>query len=290
MELWFTEEQAEGVRFSIKAKKHLYSEKSEFQKIDVYDTEGFGIVLLIDDYIMCTQKDEFIYHEMITHVPMSVNPLIKNVLIIGGGDGGVVRELTRYSSIESIHMVEIDERVVRISEEFLPFTSLKLKDPRVKLYFQDGVEFIKDKKNVYDLIIVDSTDPIGPGEGLFTIDFYKNCYDALTRDGILINQNESPYYINNATEMIRAHKKQKEIFNRAALYSYAMPTYGSGYWFFGFSSKVLHETKDLKEEDWEKLNIKTKYYNTDIHKAAFVLPNYVRESIENEKYYFPQNY
>ncbi|MDV3426181.1 MAG: polyamine aminopropyltransferase [Bacillota bacterium] len=288
MENWFSENQSEGVKFSIKTKDHIYSGKSNFQKIDIYDTEGFGRVLVIDDCIMCTEKDEFIYHEMITHVPMAVNPEIKNVLIIGGGDGGAVRELIRYKTIGNIDVVEIDELVVKVSRQYLNFTADSFKDERVRIFIDDGVNFVKKSEKKYDLIIIDSTDPIGPGEGLFTLDFYKNCYRLLREDGILINQNESPYYINNAKEMIRAHQKQKSVFNISLLYQYMIPTYGSGYWFFGFSSKKLHPVNDIKEKGWRELNLKTRYYNIDVHKAAFVLPNYVKESLERGEYYFTQ--
>lgn len=286
MENWFSEIQSDGVKFSIRIKDCIFSGKSDFQKINVYDTEGFGRVLVIDDCIMCTEKDEFIYHEMITHVPMAVNPEIKNVLIIGGGDGGAVRELTRYKSIESIDVVEIDELVVKVSRQYLAFTADSFNDKRVRIFIDDGVNFVKKSENRYDLIIIDSTDPIGPGEGLFTLDFYKDCYKALKTDGILINQNESPYYINNAKEMIRAHQKQKSIFDISLLYQYIIPTYGSGYWFFGFSSKKYHPVNDIKEERWRNLGLKTRYYNLGVHKAAFILPNYVKESLERGEYYF----
>lgn len=286
MENWFSEIQSEGVKFSIRIKDCIFSGKSDFQKINVYDTEGFGRVLVIDDCIMCTEKDEFIYHEMITHVPMAVNPEIKNVLIIGGGDGGAVRELTRYKAIDSIDVVEIDELVVKVSQQYLAFTADSFNDKRVRIFIDDGVNFVKKSENRYDLIIIDSTDPIGPGEGLFTLDFYKDCYKALKTDGILINQNESPYYINNAKEMIRAHQKQKSIFDISLLYQYMIPTYGSGYWFFGFSSKKYHPVNDIKEDRWRNLGLKTRYYNLGVHKAAFVLPNYVKESLERGEYYF----
>ena len=200
MELWYTENQTNNVKFSMRVKETLYSKKSQFQQIDVIDTYDFGKVLVIDGWTMITEKDEFIYHEMITHVPMMVNKDIKNVLVIGAGDGGTVRELTRFNSIEKIDMVELDEEVVKAAREYLPFTSCKLDDSRVNLYFQDGIKFVENKKNLYDLIIVDSTDPIGPGEGLFTREFYKNCYDALTDKGILVNQGESPYYDMNGKE------------------------------------------------------------------------------------------
>ena len=280
MELWYTENQTDNVKFSMRVKKTLYSKKSQFQQIDVIDTYDFGRVLVIDGWTMITEKDEFIYHEMITHVPMMVNKNIKNVLVIGAGDGGTVRELTRFNSIERIDMVELDEEVVKAAREYLPFTSCKLDDPRVNLYFQDGIKFVENKKNLYDLIIVDSTDPIGPGEGLFTRDFYKNCYEALTDKGILVNQGESPYYDMNKKEMKRSNEKLKDIFPICEVYQYMIPTYPSGYWFFGFASKKLHPINDFDEEFYNSLNLKDRYYNKDVHKASFALPNYVKELLK----------
>jgi len=277
MELWYTEIQTDNVKFSMRVKETLFSKKSEFQQIDIIDTYDFGKVLVIDGWTMITEKDEFIYHEMITHVPLTVNPNIKNVLVIGAGDGGTVRELLRFPSIEHIDMVELDEEVVLASEKFLPFTSCKLRDSKVQLYFKDGIKFVEGLKNKYDLIIVDSTDPIGPGEGLFTLDFYKNCYAALTEDGILVNQGESPYYDMNKKEMQRANKKLKEIFPICEVYQYMIPTYPSGHWFFGFASKKLHPVRDYNEDYYKSLNLEDKYYNEEVHKAAFALPNYVKK-------------
>ncbi|MGG7177318.1 polyamine aminopropyltransferase [Clostridium paraputrificum] len=281
MELWYTENQTDNVKFSMRVKETLYSKKSEFQQIDIIETYDFGKVLVIDGWTMITEKDEFIYHEMITHVPMTVNPKIKNVLVIGAGDGGTVRELTRFKSIEKIDMVELDEEVVKASRKYLPFTSCKLDDPTVNLYFQDGIKFVEGKVNQYDLIIVDSTDPIGPGEGLFTVEFYKNCYNALTENGILVNQGESPYYDMNKREMKRAHNKLKDIFPICEVYQYMIPTYPSGHWFFGFASKKLHPVKDYNKEYYKSLQLDDKYYNEDVHLASFALPNYVKRLLNS---------
>lgn len=280
MELWFTEDHTDHVKFSIRVDRHVESVQSDFQKIDVFKTPEFGKILVIDGYIMLTEKDEFMYHEMITHVPMCVNPNIKNILVIGAGDGGTVRELTRYSSVERIDMVEIDKKVVDICKEHLPFTASKFNDERVNLYFEDGLKFVKTKTNEYDLIIVDSTDPIGPGLELFTQEFYENCYKALKEDGILVNQHESPYYKREADSMQRVHKKIKTVFPKAFVYQVHIPTYGSGHWLFGFASKKYGPV-DIKESNWNALGLTTRYYNTDIHKGAFALPNYVKTLLEN---------
>jgi spermidine synthase len=194
MELWYSEHHTEHVKLSLKVKEQLYGSQSDFQHIAILDTVEFGRALTLDGYLMVTEKDEFIYHDMIVHVPMATNPEIKRVLVIGAGDGGTIRELTRYQGIESIDMVEIDEMVVRVCKKYLPQTACSLEDPRVHIYYEDGLKFVRRQLNEYDLILVDSTDPFGPGEGLFTKEFYGNCYQALTDQGILVNQHESTYY------------------------------------------------------------------------------------------------
>ena len=280
MELWFTENHTDNVRFSIKVKQHLVSEKSRYQQIDILDSYELGRILVLDGYLMLTEKDEYIYHEMITHVPMATNPNIKRVLVIGAGDGGTIRELTRFSGIEYIDMVEIDRRVVELCREYLPQTACRLDDPRVHLHFEDGLKFVRTKENEYDLIIVDSTDPFGPGVGLFTSEFYGNCYNALTENGILVNQHESPYYEEDAKAMQRAHKRINEFFPICKVYQVHIPTYPSGHWLFGFASKTV-DPLAFDADRWNALGIKTKYYNTDLHKGCFAVPNYVKELLRN---------
>jgi spermidine synthase len=280
MELWYTEQHTENVRFSIKVEKQIHTEQTEFQRIDILEAKEFGKFFTLDGLMMITEKDEFIYHDMIVHVPMATNPNIKKVLVIGAGDGGTIRELTRYNTIEKIDMVEIDKRVVDVCREYFPQTSCKLDEPRVNIFFEDGLKFVRTKENEYDLIIVDSTDPFGPGEGLFTKEFYGNCYKALKEDGILVNQHESPYYDNDAIAMQEAHEKVTGFFPIIKVYQAHIPTYPSGHWLFGFASKKYHPIKDLDANAWNKLGIKTKYYNTDLHVGCFALPNYVRDMLK----------
>jgi len=280
MELWFTEMHSDNVRFSIRVNRQLHSEQSEFQRIDIFESDEFGRFLTLDGLMMLTEKDEFIYHEMITHVAMASNPAVKSVLVIGAGDGGTVRELAKYNTIEHIDMVEIDERVVDVCREYLQQTACKLDDSRVKLHFEDGLRFVRTKGNCYDLIIVDSTDPFGPGEGLFTSEFYGNCFNALTENGILVNQHESPYYSDDAKAMQRAHKRIREFFPVCRVYQAHIPTYPSGHWLFGFASKTI-DPLSADTEQWNKLGIKTRYYNTELHKGCFAVPNYVKELLEN---------
>ncbi len=282
MEFWYTEEHSEDTRFSIRVDKQLYSAKSDFQRIDVFESKEFGRFLTLDGLMMVTEKDEFIYHDMIVHIPMAANPNIKKVLVIGAGDGGTVRELTRYDSIEKIDMVEIDAMVVEACRKFIPQTASKLDDPRVTLFFEDGLKFVRDKVSAYDLIIVDSTDPFGPGEGLFTKEFYGNCYKALTAEGILVNQHECPYYDSYAKSMKRAHDRIVELFPIAKVYQAHIPTYPSGHWLFGFASKKIDPVADLDAARWNSLGLKTKYYNTELHKGCFAIPNYVIELLEND--------
>ncbi|MDD4698634.1 MAG: polyamine aminopropyltransferase [Oscillospiraceae bacterium] len=277
MELWFSEKHTENVKLSIKVSEHLFHEQSGFQQIDVFDSIEFGRFLTLDGYMMLTEKDEFIYHEMMVHVPMAVHPSIKRVLIIGAGDGGVLRELIKYDYIEKIDLVEIDAEVIKVCREYLPFTACGFDDERVNITCQDGLKFIRHPHDEYDLIIVDSTDPFGPGEGLFTREFYGNCYKALHEDGILINQHESPFYKEDAAAVTYIHKRIVESFEVARVYQAHIPTYPSGHWLFGFASKKYHPVKDMRASEWKSLNIKTRYYNTNLHLGSFYLPNYVEE-------------
>lgn len=281
MELWFTERHTPNVKFSIRVDRQLYTGQSEYQRIDVFDSKEFGRFLTLDGYMMLTEKDEFIYHEMITHVPMAVHPSVQKVLVIGAGDGGVIRELTRYASVKHIDLVEIDELVVEVCRKYLPQTACRLNDPRVHLHFEDGLKYIRACENEYDLIIVDSTDPFGPGEGLFTKEFYGNCYKALREDGIMVNQHESPFYEEDAIAMQRAHKRIVESFPISRVYQAHIPTYPSGHWLFGFSSKKYHPVHDLKRTEWDLLSLPTRYYTTRLHAGAFALPSYVEELLRD---------
>ena len=281
MELWYSENHSEDVKFSIRVDKQLYTGKTDYQRIDVMTSKEFGTFLTLDGLMMVAEKDEFIYHEMITHVPMSVNPEIKNVLVIGGGDGGTVKQLVRYEGIENIDLVEIDRAVVEVSMRFFPGMRVGFEDKRVTVYYEDGLKFIRSKRNEYDLIIVDSTDPFGPGEGLFTREFYGNCSKALNENGIFVNQHENPYYDNYANSLVRAHSRIKGVFPIHKLYQAHIPTYPSGHWLFGFASNKFDPLEDLDADKWNKLGIKTEYYNTDLHKGSFALPNYVKELLEN---------
>ena len=261
--------------------RQIYSGRSEFQRIDLFDSDEFGPYLTLDGNMMLTEKDEFIYHEMMTHVPMAVHPNVRDVLVIGAGDGGVIRELARYDSIQSIDLVEIDELVVEVCKRYLPKTACRLDDPRVSAHYEDGVRFIRSCENRYDLIIVDSTDPFGPGEGLFTKEFYGSCYKALREDGIMVNQHESPFYKEDAAAMQQAHRRIAQSFPVCRVYQAHIPTYPSGHWLFGFASKKYHPVYDLNAAAWNLRGISTGYYNTKLHAGAFALPNYVERLLRD---------
>ena len=281
MEMWFSEFHTPDVKHSIRVNRQLYSRQSEYQRIDIFETPEFGRVLTLDGNVMLTERDEFIYDEMITHVPMAVHPLVKKVLVIGAGDGGVIRELTRYPEIEHIDMVEIDPLVVEVCRKYLPKTACRLDDPRLSIHYEDGLKYVRFKENEYDLIIVDSTDPFGPGEGLFTREFYGNCYKALKEDGIMVNQHESPFYAEDAEACKRAHKRIVESFPISRVYQAHIPTYPSGHWLFGFASKKYHPLKNLDETRWNLRGLDCRYYTTTLHKGAFSLPAYVEEMLED---------
>lgn len=281
MELWFSEAQTPNVKLSVRVERQLFSGKSEFQRIDVFESPEFGRFLTLDGYIMLTEKDEFIYHEMMVHVPMAVHPDVRDVLVIGAGDGGVVRELVRYPEIRHIDLVEIDPMVVEVCKKYLPQTACRLDDERLSIHYEDGLKFVRTPKEAYDLIIVDSTDPFGPGEGLFTREFYGNCYKALREDGIMVNQHESPFYDQDAAACQRAHKRIVESFPISRVYQAHIPTYPSGHWLFGFASKKYHPLRDLNEARWLLRGLRCKYYTTTLHKGAFYIPAYVEELLSD---------
>lgn len=275
---------AKDCTLTIDYTKKIYEGKSEFQEIEIFDSETFGRFWTLDGILMTTEKDEFGYHDMIVHPSFATNPNIKKVLIIGGGDGGTAREVCRYPSVEQIDMVEIDGLVVELAKKYLKQTAVALNsdDKRLNVIIGDGLKFVKESADAsYDLIIVDSTDPISVGEGLFTLDFYQNCFRVLNEEGILVNQHESPYFSHQREEMKKAHSKIKTMFPVSKVLQLHQPTYESGHWLLGFASKKYCPLSDHKPSEWEKFNLDTKYYNSDIHKAAFALPTFVKKELEN---------
>ncbi len=280
MSTYFSEQQGDKVNLVIQVEEQLHKEVSEFQTIEVFQSEDFGKILVIDGVLMLTERDEFIYHEMMVHVPLAVHPRVHRALVIGGGDGGALRELLRYPEIEEIDLVEIDERVVRVSQEFFPQLASSFDSDRVHLHIADGLKYIRKWEDHYDLILVDSTDPIGPGVSLFTREFYGNCFKALKSDGILVNQHESPFYDEQARMVWEIRRQTRAVFPVNFLYQAYIPSYPSGHWLFGFMSKGYHPLKDHKPGVWEARGLTTRYYNSRIHQGAFALPTYVQALLD----------
>ncbi|MBO4477831.1 MAG: polyamine aminopropyltransferase [Lachnospiraceae bacterium] len=280
MDLWFSEKHTPDVKLSLRVERQLFSKQSDYQRIDVFESCEFGRILALDGNIMLTERDEFIYNEMIVHVPMAVHQGISRVLVIGAGDGGVVKELTRYSRIEHIDLVEMDPMVVDACRQYLPGNACQLDDERVHIHYENALKFIRYCENEYDLIIVDSNDPFGPSEGLFTKEFYGNCYKALKEDGIMVNQQGSPFYQQDADAMQRSHKRIANTFPICRVYQAHIPTYAAGYWLFGFASKKYHPIDDFDSKAWNDLHMRTRYYTTRLHKGAFYLPAFLEEMLE----------
>lgn len=283
MEMWFSELHTPNVKISIRIDKQLYSAQSDYQRIDVFDSPEMGRFVTLDGDIIFSQADEFVYNEMVTHVPMSVHPRVKKVLIIGGGDGGVAREYCRYSEIEVIDVVESDDMFVDVCKQFFPETAKGFEDPRVNIYYEDGLKFLRKKISEYDIIVNDSTDPFGHTEGLFTKEFYGNCYKALKEDGIMVYQHGSPFYDEDEVACRSMHRKAYRSFPISRVYQAHIPTCPSGYWLFGFASKKYHPLTDFKPERFNERNMHTDYYTTNLHMGAFMLPKYVEDLLEEEE-------
>ena len=283
MELWFSDYHTDDVKLDIKIEKQLFGEDTDFQRIDVFDSKEFGRFIACDGTIVFSQKDEFIYDEMIVHVPMAVHPHVKKVLVIGGGDGGVARELSRYPEIEEIDVVETDHVFIDVCRDFFPDNAIGLDDARVTIFNANGLRFLRSKVNEYDLIINDAIDPLGHAAGLFTKEFYGNCFRALKEDGIMVYQHGSPCYDEDEETCRAMHRKASHSFPISRVYQAAIPTCPSGYWLFGFASKKYHPLKDFEPVKWKARAIKTWYYSANLHKGAFMLPKYVEDMLEEEE-------
>ena len=260
-----------------KVNKVLFSGKSSFQTVDVVETELLGRMLLNDGTIMVTEKDEFVYHDMITHVPLFTHPNPKNVLVIGGGDGGTAREVLRHKSVERCVMVEIDEMVVNACKEFIPQTSSALKDPRLELIIGDGIKFVQETTEKFDVILVDSTDPIGYAEPLFNISFYQSIEKCLTDDGIVISQGESPFYYKDMQKKLLGIKS--EVFPITSIYNFSNLTYPGSLWSFTVGSKKYHPVRDFDAKRVDDSGMAFEYYNKHIHQAAFAIPSFMRKNL-----------
>ena len=280
MSLWVEEIHRGYFSSRFKCKKILFSGKSKWQCIDVIETEGMGLMLLNDGIVMLSERDEFIYHEMIAHVPLSIHPHPKKVLIIGGGDGGTAREALRHNIQECV-LVEIDEMVVQVCKKYFPKISSSFKNPKLNLKIQDGLKFVKESVQKFDVVLVDSTDPLGPAKDLFSRPFYKDVHALLSDDGVLAVQAESPFFeLETQKDILQS---LKSLFPIVSLYHYSNIVYpGGGLWSFALASKKHHPIRNF-DADKIKEKIKTwnlSYYNTDIHKASFAQPEFIRKFIE----------
>ncbi|ALC82775.1 MULTISPECIES: spermidine synthase [Bacillus] len=271
-ELWYTEKQTKNFGITMKVKQTLHREQTDYQLLEMVETEEFGNMLFLDGMVMTSEKDEFVYHEMVAHVPLFTHPNPENVLVVGGGDGGVIREILKHPQVKKATLVDIDGKVIEYSKKFLPSIAGKLEDERVEVLVDDGFMHIAKAENEYDVIMVDSTEPVGPAVNLFSKGFYSGISNALKEDGIFVAQTDNPWFTPDLITNVQ--RDVREIFPITKLYLANIPTYPSGLWTFTIGSKKYDP---LAVEDDRFFDIDTKYYTKEIHKAAFVLPKFVSD-------------
>jgi len=279
-DIWYTERN-EYIALSLKhAGKKLYDERSPYQRVEVYNTFAYGKMLTLDGMVMCTEHDEYVYHEMIAHVPMSTHPEPNDILVIGGGDGGTARELLKYPTVRKITLVEIDEKVIDAAKKFFPDLACSFRNKKLDLKIQDGIDFVEGcPESSFDLVIIDSNDPVGPAKGLFSEEFYKRVHGILKENGLLITQSESPRF--NPHVFREIYQCYYKIFGKQQVFCFLahIPTYPTGMWSFSYCSKDrnLHPLRSLNEDLIKRLIGKNalKYYNQEVHAGAFALPNFV---------------
>jgi len=273
-DIWYTEKYNDNLGLTFKITDILHCEQSDFQKVEIIETEAYGKMLLLDGLVMTTEKDEFFYHEMISHIPMLAHPNPERILVVGGGDGGTVREVLKHPSVKEVVLCEIDGAVIEVSKKYLPSIAGKLDDSRVKINVEDAIEYMKRQNKSFDVILIDSTDPMGPGEGLFTEDFYTNVKNALKENGVMAAQSESP--IMNQKELGLISNLLKKVFPIVKTYISPMPTYPGSFWSWTFCSETVCPTEIKNEKLAEEIEKQAKLYNREFHKSVFVLPNFIR--------------
>lgn len=276
---WYTEQWAEqGSAISLKITQRLHDEQSAYQRIEIFETETFGRLMTLDGLVMVTDRDNFVYHEMMTHPALFTHPDPKRVLVIGGGDCGTLNEVLRHPSVQLAEQVELDERVTRVSEQFFPALCASNNDPRARLHFADGIKWVADAKpDSYDVIIVDSTDPVGPAAGLFSAEFYRNCHRALGVHGVVVGQSESPLF--HTDLIVQMHQALRVAgFADVGSLSFAQCTYPSGWWSATMARKSGKVT-DFREADARAKTFPTKYYNADLHRGAQAMPEFLRAAL-----------
>ena len=268
----------DGFGIAIKQKNVLFSDNSPYQKVEIIDSDSkLGKILTLDDLMMTTEGDEFFYHEMITHIPMMNHKEPKTVLVIGGGDGGTVREVLKHDTVEKVVLCEIDGMVIDVCKKYLPTIACELDNPKCEILVEDAIEYIKDKKDMFDIVLIDSTDPIGPGEGLFTEEFYTNVKNSMKKGAILAVQSESP--IAQSENVTKMYKLLKKVFPICTAYSSNIPTYPGGYWTWAYCSVDVEPLSYIDERRCEEITKTCKVYNKEYHLARFALPNYIKKLI-----------
>ncbi|MDV7339079.1 polyamine aminopropyltransferase [Terasakiella sp. A23] len=281
MTRWVGETLYDSYQQRFRADNILFEEKTEHQDLIIFENDYFGRVMALDGVIQTTDRDEFIYHEMISHVPILAHGAARKVLIIGGGDGGVLREVLRHEDVDCT-MVEIDASVVEMSKKYFPDHSAgAFENPRCNLVIADGLKFVKETTDRFDVIIVDSTDPIGPGEVLFTSDFYRDCQACLTEKGILVTQNGVPFF--QADEVTTTQDRMSPHFKDMSFYVVAVPTYIGGFMTLAWASNdpaMRVQSVDVIEERFNKAGFDTNYYTPGVHVGAFSLPRYIQKLLK----------
>jgi spermidine synthase len=275
---WYDETFDNHTRLGLLVKETLFSARSPYQQVEVIDTAGFGRVLVIDSVFMTSEYDEFLYHEMLVHPALTTAPRIERVLVIGGGDGGTVREVLRHPDVKECVMIEIDRMVVDASKEYLPGIGTAWNDPRLDVRFIDGIEYVKQSSDaMYDVILLDGTDPVGPGAVLFDESFYTGCKRMLAPGGVMALQSESPLLMMDV--FIEIQHKLRKLFSEVHPYLGPVPLYGTGIWSWTWCSDTGEPLRAIPERQ-ELIVEGSKAYNEDLHRAAFALPNYVKRALK----------
>lgn len=282
--MWYNEDQDEhivsiGARTSIRVTEKLYEKQSDFQKIEIYQTDTFGKMMVLDNCIMLTDANEFAYHEMIAHVPLFAHPNPERVLIIGGGDGGTAREVLRHPQVKECVMVEIDEEVINVSREHFPAIACELDNPRLDLRIEDGMAYIRNNENAFDVILIDSTDPVGIAENLITVKFYEETHRSLKQGGIMVAQAESAFYF--ADIQRKLFKNIKGAFPAVSMYLSQIPFYPSGTWSFAFATKEADfDRSNYRAADLQAMESQLQYFNEAVFNGCFAIPTFARKIIE----------
>jgi len=278
MALWYDETFHDHTRLGLKVKETLFCAQSPYQKVEVIDTVGFGRVLVIDDVFMTSEYDEFLYHEMLVHPALTTAPSIERVLVIGGGDGGTVREVLRHPDVRSCVMIEIDQMVVDAAKQHLPGIGIAWDDPRLDVRFIDGIEYVKRSADaLYDVILLDGTDPTGPGAALFDQSFYAGCKRMLSPRGVMALQSESPLLMMDL--FVEIQHKLRTVFSEVHPYLGPVPLYGTGTWSWTWCSDTGEPLRAMAERQ-AMIVQGSKAYNEDLHRASFALPNYVKRALK----------